>query len=63
MTCRLVKKTTGGNVVPVEYFWQKKVNKINTLYAYGAIDTEEYIKSMVMLGFTKKQLLDDIKED
>lgn len=63
MTCRMTKETTKDNVVPVEDFWQKKVNKINTLYAYGAIDTEEYIKNMVRLGFTKKQILDDMKED
>ncbi len=63
MTCRMTKETTEDNVVPVEDFWQKKVNKINTLYAYGAIDTEEYIKNMVRLGFTKKQILDDMKED
>ena len=63
MTCRLVKKTTGGNVIPVEYFWQKKVNKINTLYAYGAIGTEEYIEEMVRLGFTQKQILDDMNDN
>ena len=62
MTCRMTKKTE-DNVVPVEDFWQKKVNKINTSYAYGAIDTEEYIEEMVRLGFTQKQLLDDMKED
>ena len=63
MTCRMTKKTTEDNVVPVEDFWQKKVNKINTLYAYGAIDTEEYIKNMVRLGFTKKQILDDMDDN
>ena len=62
MTCRMTKKTE-DNIVPVEDFWQRKVNKINTLYAYGAIGTEEYIEEMVRLGFTQKQLLDDMKED
>jgi hypothetical protein len=64
MTCRMTKKTE-DNIVPVEDFWQRKVNKINTLYAYGAIGTEEYIEEMVRLGFTQKQILDDMqnKED
>jgi|TARA_R110001583_G_C5379175_1_gene383510 hypothetical protein len=58
-------KKTEDNIVPVEDFWQRKVNKINTLYAYGAIGTEEYIEEMVRLGFTQKQILDDMqnKED
>jgi len=63
MTCRMTKETTEDNVVPVEDFWQKKVNKINTLYAYGAIGTEEYIEEMVRLGFTQKQILDDMNDN
>lgn len=67
MTCRMTKKTkddeTNNNVVPVEDFWQRKVNKINTLYVYGAIDTEEYIEEMVRLGFTQKQILDDMNDN
>jgi len=64
MTCRMVKKNKDGeNVVPIEDFWQRKVNKINTLYAYGAIGTEEYIEEMVRLGFTQKQILDDMNDN
>ena len=66
MTCRMTKKTQDdetNNVVPVADFWQRKVNKINTLYAYGAIGTEEYIEEMVRLGFTQKQILDDMNDN
>jgi hypothetical protein len=66
MTCRMTKKTKDdetNNVVPVEDFWQRKVNKINTLYVYGAIGTEEYIEEMVRLGFTQKQILDDMNDN
>ena len=63
MTCRMTKETTEDNVVPVEDFWHRKVNKINTLYAYGAIDTKEYIEEMVRLGFTQKQILDDMNDN
>lgn len=60
----MVKKNKDGeNVVPIEDFWQRKVNKINTLYAYGAIGTEEYIEEMVRLGFTQKQILDDMNDN
>tara|TARA_R100001015_G_C4628732_1_gene189021 strand:+ start:927 stop:1124 length:198 start_codon:yes stop_codon:yes gene_type:complete len=62
MTCRMTKKNE-DNVVPVQDFWQLKVNKINTLYAYGAINTDKYIEELVRLGFTKKQILDDLNDN
>tara|TARA_R110000787_G_scaffold106641_2_gene214384 strand:+ start:359 stop:550 length:192 start_codon:yes stop_codon:yes gene_type:complete len=57
------KNKDGDNVVPVQRFWQEKVNKINQQYAYGAIDTDQYFESMVRLGFTKKQILDDMNDN
>jgi hypothetical protein len=56
-------KKYDDNIVPVQDFWQRKVNKINTLYAYGAIDMDTYIEELVRLGFTKKQILDDLNNE
>ena len=34
MVCRMTKQND-SNVVPVEEFWQRKVNKLHVLYDYN----------------------------
>ena len=62
MVCRMNKKDT-TNLVPVEEFWQRKVDKLNTLHDYGVISQEEYVEGLVRLGFKLKDVLESLEEE
>ena len=62
MVCRMNKKDT-TNLVPVEEFWQRKVDKLNTLHDYGVISQDEYVEGLVRLGFKLKDVLTAIGEE
>ena len=55
------KDTT--NLVPVEEFWQRKVDKLNTLHDYGVISKDEYVEGLVRLGFKLKDVLESLEEE
>ena len=62
MVCWMNKKDT-TNLVPVEEFWQRKVDKLNTLYDYGVISKDEYVEGLVRLGFKLKDVLESLEEE
>ena len=62
MVCRMTKQND-SNVVPVEEFWQRKVDKLHTLYDYGVISKDEYVEGLVRLGFKLKDVLIAIGEE
>ena len=62
MVCRLNKRND-SNVVPVEEFWQRKVDKLHVLYDYNVISKDEYVEGLVRLGFKLKDVLIAIGEE
>jgi len=46
----------------VEEFWQRKVDKINTLYDYNVISKDEYVEGLVRLGFKMNDVLKSLEE-
>lgn len=62
MVCRMTKRND-TNVVPVEEFWQRKVDRLHTLFDYGRISKDEYIEGLVRLGFKMKDILESLEED
>ena len=62
MVCRMTKRND-NNVVPVEEFWQRKVDKLNTLHDYGVISKDEYVEGLVRLGFKLKDVLESLEEE
>lgn len=50
-------------IVSVQEFWNRKVERVKTLYAYGAITEDKFIYEMVNLGFTQKQITDMYDND
>lgn len=62
MVCRMTKQKD-SNVVPVEEFWQRKVDKLHVLYDYGVISKDEYVEGLVRLGFKLKDVLESLKEE
>ena len=62
MVCRMNKKDT-TNLVPVEEFLQRKVDKLNTLHDYGVISKDEYVEGLVRLGFKLKDVLESLEEE
>ena len=60
MVCRMSKRR--DNIVPVEEFWQRKVDKINTLYDYNIISKDEYVEGLVRLGFKMNDVLKSLEE-
>ena len=62
MVCRMNKKDT-TNLVPVEEFWQRKVDKLNTLHDYGVISKDEYVEGLVRRGFKLKDVLESLEEE
>ena len=62
MVCRMNKKDT-TNLVPVEEFWQRKVDKLHTLYDYGVISKDEYVEGLVRLGFKLKDVIESLEEE
>lgn len=62
MVCRMNKKDT-TNLVPVEEFWQRKVDKLHTLHDYGVISQDEYVEGLVRLGFKLKDVLESLEEE
>ena len=61
MVCRMTKRNS--NVISVEEFWQRKVDKLNTLYDYGVISKDEYVEGLVRLGFKLKDVLKSLEEE
>ena len=61
MVCRMTKRNS--NVISVEEFWQRKVDKLHTLYDYGVISQDEYVEGLVRLGFKLKDVLIAIGEE
>ena len=59
MVCRMTKQND-SNVVPVEEFWQRKVDK---LYDYNVISKDEYVEGLVRLGFKLKDVLESLEEE
>ena len=55
MVCRMTKRNS--NVISVEEFWQRKVDKLNMLYNYNVISKDEYVEGLVRLGFKLKDVL------
>ena len=62
MACRMTKRND-SNVISVEEFWQRKVDKLNTLYDYGVISKDEYVEGLVRLGFKLKDVLKSLEEE
>ena len=62
MVCRMTKQND-SNVVPVEEFWQRKVDKLHVLYDYGVISKDEYVEGLVRLGFKLKDVLKSLEEE
>ena len=62
MVCRMSKRND-TNIVPVEEFWQRKVNKLHTLYDYNVISQDEYVEGLVRLGFKLKDVLKSLEEE
>ena len=62
MACRMTKRND-SNVVPVEEFWQRKVDKLHTLYDYNVISQDEYVEGLVRLGFKLKDVLKSLEEE
>ena len=62
MVCRMTKQND-SNVVPVEEFWQRKVDKLHTLYDYNVISQDEYVEGLVRLGFKLKDVLKSLEEE
>lgn len=58
-----MNKKTEDNIVPVEEFWQRKVDKLHTLYDYGRISKDEYVEGLVRLGFQMKEILESLEEN
>ena len=52
-----------ADIISVQEFWNRKVEKLKVLYTYGAISEDKFIKDMVNLGFTKKQIIDLYGDD
>lgn len=61
MVCRMSKRND-TNIVPVEEFWQRKVDKLNTLYDYDVISKDEYVEGLVRLGFKMNDVLKSLEE-
>ena len=62
MVCRMSKRND-TNIVPVEEFWQRKVDKLSMLYDYNVISKDEYVEGLVRLGFKLKDVLIAIGEE
>ena len=62
MVCRMSKRND-TNIVPVEEFWQRKVDKLHTLYDYNVISQDEYVEGLVRLGFKLKDVLKSLEEE
>ena len=62
MVCRMTKRND-SNVVPVEEFWQRKVDKLNMLHDYNVISKDEYVEGLVRLGFQLKDVLESLEEE
>tara|TARA_R100001086_G_C11716513_1_gene225674 strand:- start:217 stop:408 length:192 start_codon:yes stop_codon:yes gene_type:complete len=58
-----MSKRNDTNIVPVEEFWQRKVDKLHTLYDYNVISQDEYVEGLVRLGFKLKDVLIAIGEE
>tara|TARA_R100000005_G_C4962405_1_gene178551 strand:- start:476 stop:655 length:180 start_codon:yes stop_codon:yes gene_type:complete len=56
-------KRNDNNVVPVEEFWQRKVDKLHVLYDYNVISKDEYVEGLVRLGFKLKDVLESLEEE
>ena len=56
-------KQNDSNVVPVEEFWQRKVDKLHVLYDYNVISKDEYVEGLVRLGFKLKDVLESLEEE
>ena len=52
-----------ADIISVQEFWNRKVEKLKVLYTYGAISEDKFIKDMVNLGFAKKQIIDLYGDD
>ena len=52
-----------ADIISVQEFCNRKVEKLKVLYTYGAISEDKFIKDMVNLGFTKKQIIDLYGDD
>ena len=61
MVCRMTKRNS--NVISVEEFWQRKVDKLNMLYNYNVISKDEYVEGLVRLGFNLKDVLKSLEEE
>ena len=61
MVCRMTKRNS--NVISVEEFWQRKVDKLNTFHDYGVISKDEYVEGLVRLGFKLKDVLESLEEE
>ena len=62
MVCRMTKRNN-SNIVPVEEFWQRKMDKLSILYDYNVISKEEYVEGLVRLGFKLKDVLESLEEE
>ena len=52
-----------ADIISVQEFWNRKVERLKILYTYGSISEDKFIKDMVNLGFTKKQIIDLYGDD
>lgn len=62
MVCRMTKRND-SNVISVEEFWQRKVDKLSMLYDYNVISKDEYVEGLVRLGFKLKDVLESLEEE
>jgi hypothetical protein len=51
------------NIVPVEEFWQRKVDRLHTLFDYERISKDEYVEGLVRLGFQMKDILESLEKE
>ena len=62
MVCRMTTRKD-NNVVPVEEFWQRKVDRMRREYDYRRISKDEYVEGLVRLGFQKKDIIESLEEE
>jgi len=59
---KYMTKRNDSNVVPVDEFWQRKVDRMCTLYDCKVISKDEYVEGLVRLGFQMKDILESLEE-
>lgn len=59
---KYMTKNEDSNIVTVDEFWQRKVDRMCTLYDHKVISKDEYVEGLVRLGFQMKDILESLEE-